>query len=33
VATGTHTAAELNAAGATRVFSDLPALQAALSES
>jgi phosphoglycolate phosphatase len=32
VATGTHTAAELTAAGATRVFPDLPTLQAALSE-
>ena len=33
VTTGTHTAAELTAAGATHVFSDLPALQAALGES
>jgi phosphoglycolate phosphatase len=33
VATGTNTAAELTAAGATRVFPDLPTLQAALSES
>ncbi len=30
VATGTHTAAELRAAGADAVFPDLPALQAAL---